>query len=43
MNGAAADQLVADGIGPVGLTAGETIAAARGVFNAWLRTQVAEI
>ncbi|MCL2161676.1 MAG: NAD(P)H-hydrate dehydratase [Betaproteobacteria bacterium] len=43
LHGAAADQLVADGIGPVGLTAGETIAAARGVFNAWLRTQVAEI
>ena len=38
LHGAAADQLVADGIGPTGLTAGETIAAARGMFNTWLRT-----
>jgi hydroxyethylthiazole kinase-like uncharacterized protein yjeF len=37
LHGAAADRLVADGIGPVGLTASETIAAARGVFNEWLR------
>jgi len=36
LHGAAADRLVADGFGPVGLTAGETIAAARGVFNGWL-------
>ena len=36
LHGAAADQLVANGIGPVGLTAGETIAAARGLFNTWL-------
>jgi hydroxyethylthiazole kinase-like uncharacterized protein yjeF len=38
LHGAAADQLVANGMGPAGLTAGETIAAARGVFNTWLRT-----
>ena len=37
LHGAAADQLVANGIGPVGLTAGETIAAARALFNTWLR------
>jgi hydroxyethylthiazole kinase-like uncharacterized protein yjeF len=36
LHGAAADRLVARGIGPVGLTAGETIAAARGLFNEWL-------
>lgn len=36
LHGAAADKLVADGIGPVGLTAGETIAAARGLLNTWL-------
>ena len=35
LHGAAADRLVADGIGPVGLTAGEVIAAARRLFNAW--------
>ena len=34
MHGAAADQLVERGIGPVGLTAGELPAALRGVFNA---------
>ena len=39
LHGAAADQLVADGIGPVGLTAGETIATARRLFNAWLKTR----
>ncbi|MDR2014221.1 MAG: NAD(P)H-hydrate dehydratase [Azoarcus sp.] len=38
LHGAAADQLADDGIGPVGLTAGETIPAARGLFNTWLRT-----
>jgi len=37
LHGMAADQLVADGIGPVGLTASETIAAARRLFNAWLK------
>ena len=36
LHGAAADRLVADGIGPVGLTAGEVINAARTLFNAWL-------
>lgn len=36
LHGAAADRLVAAGIGPVGLTAGETIPAARGLFNDWL-------
>jgi len=38
LHGAAADQLVTSGIGPAGLTAGETIAAARGLFNTWLNT-----
>jgi len=33
MHGAAADRLVQDGIGPVGMTAGELPAAVRGVFN----------
>ena len=33
LHGAAADDLVAQGIGPVGLTAGEVIDAARTVFN----------
>ncbi|MDR2924565.1 MAG: NAD(P)H-hydrate dehydratase [Azoarcus sp.] len=37
LHGAAADQLVAEGAGPVGLTANETIAAARKLFNAWLK------
>lgn len=36
LHGAAADELVAAGIGPVGLTAGELIDAARAVFNRWL-------
>lgn len=35
LHGAAADRLVADGIGPIGLTAGETIDAARRLFNEW--------
>ncbi len=35
LHGAAADQLVGAGIGPAGLTAGETIDAARQRFNAW--------
>jgi len=39
LHGTAADQLVASGVGPVGLTAGETIAAARGLFNVWLKTR----
>lgn len=36
LHGAAADRLVAAGTGPVGLTAGEVIPAARHVFNAWI-------
>ena len=36
LHGAAADRLVANGIGPVGLTAGEVIDAARNLFNEWL-------
>jgi NAD(P)H-hydrate repair Nnr-like enzyme with NAD(P)H-hydrate dehydratase domain len=36
LHGLAADRLVGGGIGPVGLTADETIDAARRVFNAWL-------
>lgn len=36
MHGAAADRLVAGGIGPIGLTAGELPAAIRAVFNALL-------
>ncbi len=35
LHGAAADALVADGIGPAGLTAGETIDRARLLFNRW--------
>jgi hydroxyethylthiazole kinase-like uncharacterized protein yjeF len=37
LHGAAADDLVQRGVGPVGLTAGELIDAARSVWNAWLR------
>jgi len=36
LHGLAADLLAGGGIGPVGLTAGETIDAARRLFNAWL-------
>jgi len=36
LHGAAADRLVANGIGPVGLTAGEVIDAARTLFNEWV-------
>ena len=36
LHGAAADTLVAEGKGPVGLTAGEVIDAARKVWNSWL-------
>ena len=36
LHGAAADRLAREGIGPVGLTASETIDTARGVFNGWL-------
>lgn len=37
LHGAAADRLVAEGIGPVGLTAGEVIDAARALFNSWVQ------
>lgn len=37
LHGAAADRLVAAGTGPIGLTAGEVIEAARDEFNDWLR------
>ncbi|HYD55459.1 MAG TPA: NAD(P)H-hydrate dehydratase, partial [Burkholderiales bacterium] len=37
LHGCAADALVAQGIGPVGLTAGELIDAARRTWNGWLR------
>jgi len=37
LHGAAADDLVKNGVGPVGLTAGELIDAARRRWNAWLR------
>ena len=36
LHGAAADRLAAAGIGPIGLTAGEAIDAARATFNAWI-------
>jgi hydroxyethylthiazole kinase-like uncharacterized protein yjeF len=35
LHGGAADRLVADGIGPIGLTAGEVIDASRALFNEW--------
>lgn len=38
LHGAAADRLVAEGIGPIGLVAGEVIDAARREFNAWVST-----
>ena len=38
LHGAAADRLVAGGIGPIGLTAGEVIDAARQLFNEWVGT-----
>jgi hydroxyethylthiazole kinase-like uncharacterized protein yjeF len=37
LHGLAADRLVAQGIGPTGLTAGELIDSARGGFNQWTR------
>ena len=39
LHGAAADDLVQRGVGPVGLTAGELIDAARRVWNTWLQSQ----
>ncbi|PKO88898.1 MAG: bifunctional ADP-dependent NAD(P)H-hydrate dehydratase/NAD(P)H-hydrate epimerase [Betaproteobacteria bacterium HGW-Betaproteobacteria-10] len=38
LHGAAADRLVANGIGPIGLTAGEVIDIARDLFNEWVAT-----
>jgi len=38
LHGAAADRLVAQGFGPIGLVAGETIDPARQVFNTWIAT-----
>lgn len=37
LHGAAADALVAEGIGPVGLTASELIEPARRIWNSWLK------
>ena len=39
LHGQAADALVAEGNGPAGLTAGETIAAARRLYNRWVVEQ----
>ena len=36
LHGAAADALVARGVGPVGLIAGETVDAARTIWNGWI-------
>ena len=36
LHGAAADRLAANGIGPIGLTAGELIDSARYCFNQWI-------
>jgi NAD(P)H-hydrate repair Nnr-like enzyme with NAD(P)H-hydrate dehydratase domain len=36
LHGAAADRLAREGIGPIGLTAGEVAEASRGVFNGWV-------
>ncbi|HVJ23540.1 MAG TPA: NAD(P)H-hydrate dehydratase [Burkholderiales bacterium] len=41
LHGAAADALVSEGIGPVGLTAGEVIDAARRLWNTWLAQPLA--
>lgn len=41
LHGAAADQLLTSGIGPIGLTAGETIDAARQLLNVWADTDKA--
>ena len=38
LHGAAADRLVAENVGPIGLVAGEVIDAARRVFNEWVGT-----
>jgi hydroxyethylthiazole kinase-like uncharacterized protein yjeF len=36
LHGAAADRLAREGIGPIGLSAGEVAEASRGVFNGWI-------
>jgi NAD(P)H-hydrate repair Nnr-like enzyme with NAD(P)H-hydrate dehydratase domain len=36
LHGAAADRLVTNGIGPIGMTAGEVIDPARQLFNEWV-------
>lgn len=36
LHGAAADRLAREGVGPIGLTAGEVCEASRGVFNGWI-------
>lgn len=36
LHGAAADRLVADGIGPIGIAAGELVGAARALLNRWV-------
>ena len=41
LHGAAADRLVAEGAGPIGLTAGEVIDTARVLFNEWVGTDKA--
>jgi hydroxyethylthiazole kinase-like uncharacterized protein yjeF len=41
LHGAAADDLVSGGVGPVGLTASELVDAARRRWNAWLANQAA--
>jgi hydroxyethylthiazole kinase-like uncharacterized protein yjeF len=41
LHGAAADDLAIGGVGPVGLTAGELVDAARRRWNAWLANQAA--
>lgn len=40
LHGAAADRLVAQGQGPIGLTAGEVIDSARHLFNTWVASPV---
>ena len=42
LHGTAADRLVAKGIGPVGMTASDTIGAARQVWNEWLAQAASE-
>jgi ADP-dependent NAD(P)H-hydrate dehydratase / NAD(P)H-hydrate epimerase len=42
LHGAAADELAASGVGPVGLTAGEVSDASRGIWNRWLREKGSE-